>query len=107
MTTLQKTAVMIGLAAFVFVVVCPLTVTPTAVTKSAVPLVILIVMPMLAAPVISAGALPECWRRNAASTPSAPVSAEPRPRGLAGPNLKQRVHHEKCCNRGGHPRRPS
>jgi hypothetical protein len=59
MTTLQKTAVMIGLAAFVFVVVCPLTVTPTAVTKSAVPLVILIVMPMLAAPVISAGALPE------------------------------------------------
>jgi len=62
MTAAQKTALGVGLFAFVFVVVCPLTVTPTAVTKSPAPLVALIVIPILAASMPTAEALPP-WER--------------------------------------------
>jgi hypothetical protein len=59
MTTTQKAALVIGLSAFLFVVVCPLTVTPTAVTKSPAPLVALIALPILAAPTATADVLPD------------------------------------------------
>jgi hypothetical protein len=62
MTGAQKFALAVGLSAFVFVVVCPLTVTPTAVTKSPPPVVALIVLPTLSAPELGAAVLP-LWER--------------------------------------------
>jgi hypothetical protein len=52
----------IGLFAFVFVVVCPFTDTPTAVSKVSAPLVALIVIPILTAPLALATLLPD-WER--------------------------------------------
>lgn len=50
MSTLHKAALVLGFSAFLFVVVCPLTVTPTAVTKVPAALVALIAIPILTLP---------------------------------------------------------
>lgn len=58
MTIFNKAMLALALFAFVFVVVCPFTLTPTAVSKTQPALVALVALPMLAVPALAAEFLP-------------------------------------------------